>query len=275
MTNQHPDDMTPDIGPNLEVPTVDTDPVRTGLRHLEAFNAALEEFDMRGDVDTVGRTVAPGVHDATIDPRDTVEQLPAVMTSMSPAQFNAWVQSDGDMFVVYLPGQKSFIMKVPADHNAFFVALLQQVKFALGPEVQAIRMSVMSGPPADVDAGTATQAPDWAQPTECPEMDGCTAHDADGNTIDRECNPDGSCAGCGVGVDMVHERTCPVWRSHRDTTKPLCRGSNTEPFPGSLDARATTGACTVCNRRYPTTEPFGRIRAHTRPPMRDSDSHGF
>jgi len=90
------------------------------------------------------------IEDPTRDP--SVEQLPSVMTNMTPAQFQQWVDREGDIFVVYLPGNQSFILKVPEAHYQFFVAMMQQVKFCLGNAVQAVRMSVVQGPPADADA---------------------------------------------------------------------------------------------------------------------------
>jgi hypothetical protein len=95
------------------------------------------------------------------DPRHpTVDELPAtdiaLPTAMDAQQFKTWLDQDGDLFVVYLPARKSFVIKVPHEHNTFFVAMMQQVRLVLGPEVQAVRMSVVTGPPADVDASTGT-----------------------------------------------------------------------------------------------------------------------
>lgn len=92
-----------------------------------------------------------------------IEQLPAVMTSMTPAAFKNWLDAEGELFMVLLPGRASFVIKVPTVHNAFFVSMMQQVKFALGPEVQAVRMNVVRGDPPAAD-GTADEAPQWAQP---------------------------------------------------------------------------------------------------------------
>lgn len=102
----------------------------------------------------------PDIEDPTNDP--TIEQLPAVTTSFTPEQFQAWLASEGEMFVVYLPAKRnnppeareSFVIKVPEAHNAFFVSMMQQVRFCLGGEVQAVRMNVVTGPPADTQGET-------------------------------------------------------------------------------------------------------------------------
>jgi len=108
-----------------------------------------------------------GIEDPTKIPG--VHELPAVQTNFTPEQFRAWVDSDGEMFMVMLPAGRSFVIKVPTDYNAFFVSMMQQFRFTLGPEVQAIRMNLVTGPPADVNApppatGTAAEAPEWAKP---------------------------------------------------------------------------------------------------------------
>lgn len=110
---------------------------------------------------TRGTPGAGDIYDATTPPG--IQQLPAVTTNMTPEQFKAWVHADGTLFMVILPANRTFIIKVPDAHHEFFVAMMQQVRFALGPEVQAVRMNVVSGDPAAAD-GTATEAPDWAKP---------------------------------------------------------------------------------------------------------------
>jgi hypothetical protein len=120
--------------------------------------------------DNCGQTLAPrcqpttDVFDATTPPG--VTQLPAVTTSMTPAQFKEWLAADGTLFMVILPANRTFVIKVPTAHHEFFVAMMQQVRFALGPEVQAVRMNMVTAPGADVDAATgkADDAPQWAQP---------------------------------------------------------------------------------------------------------------
>lgn len=102
-------------------------------------------------------------YDPTHNP--DIHQLPAQTTSMTPAQFNAWVAAEGEIFMVMLPAGASFIVKVPDAQNTFFVSLMQQFRFTLGPEVQAVRMQAVKAPGADVEGdGTAAQAPEWAQP---------------------------------------------------------------------------------------------------------------
>jgi hypothetical protein len=71
---------------------------------------------------------------------------------MTPEQFRDWVNSTGDIYVVYLPAGQSFVIKVPDQHNQFFVAMMQQVRFCLGPDVKAMRMTVVKGGPADTEA---------------------------------------------------------------------------------------------------------------------------
>ncbi|WP_431231512.1 hypothetical protein ACQ856_18290 [Mycolicibacterium psychrotolerans] len=118
------------------------------------------------------------VYDAT-NP-DGITQLPAVTTNFTPDQFKAWLAADGDLFMVILPTQRTFVLKVPAAHHEFFVAMMQQVRFALGPEVQAVRMNVVTGDPAAAD-GKAESAPQWAQPqppvrhVECTGDEDCAA----------------------------------------------------------------------------------------------------
>lgn len=117
-------------------------------------------------LEAIGPAASPpaDIYDATSPPG--VTQLPAVTTSMTPAQFKEWLASDGTLFMVILPANRTFVIKVPTAHHEFFVAMMQQVRFALGPEVQAVRMNMVTGPGADVDAATgkADEAPEWAQP---------------------------------------------------------------------------------------------------------------
>ncbi|AYB69422.1 hypothetical protein SEA_GANCHO_81 [Mycobacterium phage Gancho] len=132
----------------------------------------------------------PDIHDATTPPG--VTQLPAVTTSMTPAQFKEWLAADGTLFMVILPTNRTFVIKVPAPQHEFFVAMMQQIRFALGPEVQAVRMNVVTGDPAATD-GTATEAPDWAKPDNIARPSGeqeqppC-GHPNHGNP-DHECTP--------------------------------------------------------------------------------------
>lgn len=120
------------------------------------------------------------IFDATAPPAG-IQRLPDVVTSMTPDTFKTWLGADGQLFVVYLPDRRSFIIKVPDLHNAFFVAMMQQIRFALGPEVQAVRMTVVTGPPAEIDSdelGTAADAPAWAKPEPIfgPDAEVCRAH---------------------------------------------------------------------------------------------------
>jgi hypothetical protein len=158
-------------------------PDRSGYHaDLAEFDRALADYerDTFGDNDT--RTTGGDPSDlATIEDPTTapnVEQLPAVSTQFTPEQFQAWIAADGEMFVVYLPNRQSFVLKVPDVHNAFFVSMMQQIRFCLGSEVQAVRMHVVTGPPADVDgepiapaSGKAEDAPGWAQPPEPSQFD--------------------------------------------------------------------------------------------------------
>lgn len=195
------------------------------------------------DADTVGVTLAPGLHDATRDP--TVGQEIAMHTALTPAEFNAWLASDGALFMVMLPGSRSFVMKVPEAHHEFFVALLQQVRFQLGPEVQAIRMNMVTGPPADVDAGTgkATDAPGWAQP---------------------------------AGADLYPQRPTPANPNDRTIlTDAHCPGSGHNPVPNTTENRDVTssgivrypgrGLCPACGRHYRCNND-GTLRAHGKRP---------
>lgn len=144
-----------------------------------------------------------------------MQQLPAVMTQMTPDMFRKWVDAEGDLFMVLLPARASFVIKVPQQHNAFFVSMMQQVKFALGPEVQAVRMNVVRGEPGiDPGTGTADEAPPWAQPA---GREGeHTIHEPEEHVYRTPAerwpdNDDGSCGACGTPVDGRHADTCEKW----------------------------------------------------------------
>lgn len=150
-----------------------TDPAHTTTRISEGdyercgdCGRRLREGDPRKSPDPIGPAASPpaDIYDATSPPG--VTQLPAVTTSMTPAQFKEWLAADGTLFMVILPANRTFVIKVPTAHHEFFVAMMQQVRFALGPEVQAVRMNMVTAPGADVDAATgkADDAPQWAQP---------------------------------------------------------------------------------------------------------------
>ena len=150
-----------------------TDPAHTTTRIAEGdyercgdCGRRLREGDPRRNPDPIGPAASPpaDIYDATSPPG--VTQLPAVTTSMTPAQFKEWLATDGTLFMVILPANRTFVIKVPTAHHEFFVAMMQQVRFALGPEVQAVRMNMVTAPGADVDAATgkADDAPQWAQP---------------------------------------------------------------------------------------------------------------
>lgn len=101
---------------------------------------------------------APELYDATNNP--DIHLLPAQTTAMTPAQFRQWVDAEGDIFLVMLPGAKSFVVKVPDQHNRFFIALIQQFAVALGPEVQAVRMRAVEPPqPPDTEGYADLVAP--------------------------------------------------------------------------------------------------------------------
>lgn len=77
----------------------------------------------------------PDVYDATRHP--DITELPALTTRMSGDQFRAWLATEGQIFVVYLPMRKSFVIKVPEAQHAFFVDMMKQLRMTLGPDVQA------------------------------------------------------------------------------------------------------------------------------------------
>jgi hypothetical protein len=99
----------------------------------------------------------PAVHDADIprppadiyDPtrHPDIDELPAQTTNMTAKQFEEWVTSPGKIFIIYLPGQRSFVMKVTDEHHDFFVAMVKQLRMALGPEVQAAAAVACEAPP--------------------------------------------------------------------------------------------------------------------------------
>jgi hypothetical protein len=134
--------------PHVNDPT-DTfeDPTTPDRRDVQCDGCGM--WDGHRDGCTSNRPL-PDIEDPTVTPG--VEQLPAVISRFTtPAEFKDWLNSAGDMFVVYLPAGQSFIIKVPDAHHNFFVSVMQQVKFCLGDDVKAVRMQVMTGAPADVD----------------------------------------------------------------------------------------------------------------------------
>lgn len=200
------------------------------------------------DIETIHaeKTTQPDTfHDPTANPM--VERLPAQQTRMTPAQFENWMNADGDIFVVYLPGRKSFVMKVPDDQHAFFVAMMQQIRFALGNEVQAIRMHLVTAPPADIQ-DTSGFAP-------ANDADAYAAFTANPPTVDIR----------------PPERFDNVDALPVDTTdgRARCPGSGQPcPHPRNRDVdqygnirNAGRGPCPVCSGDYKLTNN-GNIRAH-------------
>ncbi|MCP3810804.1 hypothetical protein NLX62_00355 [Mycobacteriaceae bacterium Msp059] len=211
-----------------------TDPNHTTTRIAEGdyercgdCGRRLREGDPRNGPDPIGPAVSPpaDIYDATSPPG--VTQLPAVTTGMTPAQFREWLAADGTLYMVILPANRTFVIKVPGAHHEFFVAMMQQVRFALGPEVQAVRMNMVTGPGADVDAATgkADDAPQWAQPAppekheyiarptaEQEQPDGLTTRCPHGGICPSDCSrtPDGcqNVERCAHGVRMGIGRYC-------------------------------------------------------------------
>jgi hypothetical protein len=89
---------------------------------------------------------AVDVYDATR--HDNITELPALTTRMDGQQFREWIAADGQIFIVYLPMRKSFIIKVPEQQHAFFVDMMKQLRMCLGPDVQAA-----SAQAVDLEAG--------------------------------------------------------------------------------------------------------------------------
>lgn len=228
-----------------------------------------------GEPDTLDMSPTTEVFDATTPPGIT--QLPAVTTNMTPAQFKEWLAADGTLFMVILPANRTFVIKVPTAHHEFFVAMMQQVRFALGPEVQAVRMNMVTGPPADVDAatGTADDAPQWAQPGvdhEPPPTDTLCAHHI----------PPGDCITCGPLREPAppekHEYTSRPTADENDppTHCPhglrigigrYCADCDTSPIkygPGAVPCPSRSSAGRVC------IHPLGHGN-----PRRHEDSHGW
>ena len=243
------------------------------------FSELLEPADGRpndGIEFTQERPDARDVFDATTPPG--VQQLPAVTTNMTPAQFKQWVNSDGTLFMVILPAQRTFVIKVPAAQHEFFVAMMQQVRFALGPEVQAVRMNVVSGDPPAAD-GTASEAPPWAQPPggathkvhcsgEYPVPNTTTGRDVTPSGIIR--NPGrGICPDCGGKYGLnndgrlrLHSR--PKRPAPEPTPEPTppeqhivreyCRGSHQPFVPDTLSRDGEVAKCPVCTGNYYVTD---------------------
>lgn len=134
-------------------------PLATSLGICALCSGRIRRQDHHPDIARFDEAVAE--HEAAEDMQPDLPTDIAITTSFTPEGFKAWVASDGDLFLVTLPARKSFVLKVPTEHNAFFVAMMQQIRLAMGPEVQAVRMNVVTGPPADY---TADEAPAWAQP---------------------------------------------------------------------------------------------------------------
>lgn len=97
---------------------------------------------------------ASDVYDPTRHP--DVDELPAQTTTMSAQQFQEWVAAPGKIYIVYLPPQRdpagvkragSFVIKVTDDHHDFFVAMVKQLRLALGPAVQAAAAVAVDAPP--------------------------------------------------------------------------------------------------------------------------------
>lgn len=75
------------------------------------------------------------VYDATYNP--DIDELAAQTTRLDAAGFQQWLASEGQLYIVYLPMRKSFIIKVPEAHHPFFVDMMKQLRMTLGPDVQA------------------------------------------------------------------------------------------------------------------------------------------
>lgn len=167
------------------------------------------------------------IYDATRHP--DVDEMPAQTTFMDATQFQDWIASPGKIYIVYLPGQKSFVVKVTDQHHDFFIAIIKQLRMQLGGEVQAaaavaVDPSTTTVPLSDSDFPGVTIAP-----------------------------PQTTAA--------VHDDPPP--HQQRFTT---CPGSGLTPVPGTVRADETVGInergeCQCCGRDYQLTAG-GVIRLH-------------
>lgn len=81
------------------------------------------------------------------EPTPHVEQLPAQNTKLTPGQLQEWIDAPGTIYIVYLPGQKSFVIKVPDEQHPFFVEFMRHLRKQLGNEVQAQSARPVEAPP--------------------------------------------------------------------------------------------------------------------------------
>lgn len=82
----------------------------------------------------------------TGDIYDAVEHLPAQTTTMTADQFQAWLDAPGTIYLVYLPAEKSFAIKVPAEQHKFFVEFMRQLRKQLGADVKAQSATPVEAP---------------------------------------------------------------------------------------------------------------------------------
>lgn len=147
------------------------------LDTMAARHAQRREHDDRLAAAAQHATTAQGHID---DYRPQAHELPAMTTKMDADQFQQWIEAPGDIYIVWLPGGKSFVVKVPDEHNEFFVDMMRQIRMALGDEVVAQRATAVEPEPVEAPApvGTITNHADIISSTmyECVKPEG---HDCD------------------------------------------------------------------------------------------------
>lgn len=94
--------------------------------------------------------------DNRFEPEPHIEQLPAQNTKLTPEQLKEWIDAPGTIYIVYLPGQKSFVIKVPDEQHPFFVEFMRHLRKQLGNEVQAQSARPVEAPPPVQPAKRAT-----------------------------------------------------------------------------------------------------------------------
>lgn len=119
------------------------------LDTMAARHAARRDHNDRLSAAAQHATSALGQID---DYRPEVHEMPAMATKMDPEQFQQWIESPGDIYIVWLPGGKSFVVKVPEEHNAFFVDMMRQLRLAMGDEVVAQRATAVEPEEIEVEA---------------------------------------------------------------------------------------------------------------------------
>lgn len=85
--------------------------------------------------------------DNRFQPEPHIVELPAQNTRLTPEQLKDWIDSPGTIYIIYLPGNKSFPIKITEEHHEFFVEFMRHLHKQLGGEVKAQSMRPVEPPP--------------------------------------------------------------------------------------------------------------------------------